>query len=113
MPEIIDPQGNAESEILYEKYTTATDLYPDFLNIFGGNRRTFELAPDKDEYAGKSYFFKVILREAGSNAMGNQYTFQVFVEEDEDAINNNGTNILPPIDTGGNDNANNGSSSGT
>lgn len=29
-PEIIDPQGNAEAEILIEPYANFTDLYPPF-----------------------------------------------------------------------------------
>ena len=79
LPEIIDPQGNAKTQILVEPYTNYTDLFPPFLEHFNGNK-TFEFIVDKDEYAGKSYFFKVILKEEGSNVIGNQFTFQVFVD---------------------------------
>ena len=111
---------NAKSEIIFDSYTDFTHLYPEFITIFSGNR-AFELSPDSDEYAGKSYFFKVILREEGSNAIGNQYTFQVSVEASGDSstnTNNGGNNQAPinPDDEGGNGNENNGgsdSSSGT
>ena len=59
------------------------------MEVFNGNR-TFEFIPDSDEYAGKLYFFKIILKEEGSNALGNQFTFQVFIDslesEDENEI---------------------------
>ena len=91
---------NAKTEIIFDSYTNFTELYPEFITIFSGNR-AFELSPDSDEYAGKSYFFKVILREEGSKAIGNQYTFQVSVEEPGDSSStntNNGGNNQPPID---------------
>ena len=106
---------NAKSEIIFDSYTDFTDLYPEFITIFSGNR-SFELSPDSDEYAGKSYFFKVILREEGSNAIGNQYTFQVTVDALGDSSTNNnngGNNQIPPInpdDEGGTGNENNGGS---
>lgn len=98
---------NAKSEIIFDSYTDFDHLYPEFITIFSGNR-AFELSPDSDEYAGKSYFFKVILREEGSKAIGNQYTFQVSVEASGDSStnNNNGGNNQAPInpdDEGGSD----------
>ena len=90
---------NAKSEIIFDSYTDFTHLYPEFITIFSGNR-AFELSPDSDEYAGKSYFFKVILREEGSNAIGNQYTFQVTVDalgESSSTNNNNSGNNQTPI----------------
>ena len=65
------------------------------MEVFNGNR-TFEFIPDSDEYAGKLYFFKIILKEEGSNALGNQFTFQVFIDslesEDEDETTDGGQN---------------------
>ena len=80
LPEIIDPQGNAKAQILVEPYTNFTELFPVFMEVFNGNR-TFEFLPDSDEYAGKSYFYKIILKEEGSSAIGNQFTFQVSIDE--------------------------------
>ena len=44
------------------------------MNVFNGNR-TFEFVVNKEEYAGKQFFFKVILKEVGVNAIGFPYYF--------------------------------------
>ena len=48
------------------------------MNVFNGNR-TFEFVVDKEEYAGKSFFYKVVLKEVGVNAIGFSYYCQVVI----------------------------------
>ena len=74
------------------------ELYPPFMEVFSGNR-SFELKPDLEEYADEAaYFFRVILREQGSSYIGNQYTFQVFLDD----------STTPDDSSGGGGNNNNG-----
>lgn len=71
LPDIVDPQGNAEAEVLFLPFMDYAELYPPFMEVFSGNR-SFELKPDSEEYAEKAaYFFRVILREQGSSYIGN------------------------------------------
>ena len=79
LPDTIDPQGNAEAQILVEAFKGFEDLFPPFMNVFNGNR-TFEFVVDSDEYAGKQYFYKVILKEEGVNAIGYPYYCQVIID---------------------------------
>lgn len=44
------------------------------------NNRTFEFRPDKDEYAGEIYFYKIILKEVGLNVIGKNYYCKVEVD---------------------------------
>lgn len=44
------------------------------------NNRTLFFNVNKTEYAGQQYFFKLILKEEGFNAIGFPYYFQVEVE---------------------------------
>ena len=99
LPDTIDPQGNANAEILVEPFDGYENLYPPFMTNFNGNR-TFEFVVDKEEYAGKSYFYKVILKEVGVNAIGFSYYCQIII----DSIDGNGGGGSPiPVDeTGGN-----------
>lgn len=74
MPDTVDPEGNAEAQIIIRPYTGYVDFFPPFLTVFNGNR-TFEFNVNKEEYAGKEYFFKVVLKEAGGKAVGIPYYF--------------------------------------
>ena len=50
------------------------------MNVFNGNR-TFEfVVPDKEEYADTQWFYKVILKEEGVNAIGYPYYCQVIID---------------------------------
>ena len=51
LPDTIDPQGNAEAEILVEPFAGYEDFYPPFMNVFNANR-TFEFVVDNETYAG-------------------------------------------------------------
>ncbi len=78
LPETQDPEGNADAQILIEPFQDYEDLYPPFINIYNGNR-TFDFNVNKKKWAGGQYFFKVVLKEVGVNAIGFPYYFQVFV----------------------------------
>ena len=63
------------------------------------NNRTLEFMADDAEYSGKQYFFQLLLKEEGDNAIGFPYYIKVDVEEyDEpetsgsDGTDNNGNN---------------------
>jgi len=76
----VDPEGNADAQILVQPFTGYVDFFPPFVKIFNGNR-TFEFVVDKEEYAGKEFFFKIVLKEKGGRALGLSYYFQIFVAE--------------------------------
>ena len=59
---------------MIEPFEGYAEYYPPFMNVFNGNR-TFEFVVNKEEYAGKQFFFKVILKEVGVNAIGFPYYF--------------------------------------
>jgi hypothetical protein len=42
------------------------------MNVFNGNR-TFEFNVNNETFAGKQYFFKIILKEVGLNVTGVPY----------------------------------------
>ena len=42
------------------------------MNVFNGNK-TLEFKVDNDTFAGKQYFFKIILKEVGLNVTGVPY----------------------------------------
>ena len=80
LPDIVDPQGNANPQILFEPLTGFERLYPPFL-IRHNENRTIEFVADKDEYGGRQYFFQLVLKEEGEGAIGFPYYIKVFVEE--------------------------------
>ena len=79
LPETVDPDGNAEAQITVRPFTGFVDKFPPFISIFNGNR-TFEFDVDKEEYAGKEFFFKIILKEKSGLAVGLPFYFTIFVE---------------------------------
>ena len=79
LPETVDPDGNAEAQITVWPFTGFVDKFPPFISIFNGNR-TFEFDVDKEEYAGKEFFFKIILKEKSGLAVGLPFYFTIFVE---------------------------------
>jgi len=74
----VDPEGNAAPQVVFEPFKGFEDLFPRFLTVFNNNR-TLEFVVDKEEYAGQRYFFKVVLKEEGLNAIGFSYYFQIEV----------------------------------
>lgn len=54
------------------------------MNVFNANR-TFEFVVDKETYAGMQYFYKIILKEAGVNAIGFPYYCQIIIDPIEGA----------------------------
>ena len=85
----MDPEGNAEAVIIVKPFTGFVSLFPPFVKIFNGNR-TFEFDVDNEEYAGKNFFFKIILKEAGGHdTIGIPYYFKIFVANLHE---NSGTN---------------------
>ena len=45
------------------------------------NNRTLEFMADDAEYSGRQYFFQLLLKEEGENAIGFPYYIKVDVEE--------------------------------
>jgi len=68
------------------------------MTVFNGNR-TLEFIIDKEEYAGQQYFFKVVLKEVGVNAIGIPYYCQVFVDNFDGSASTNQTSGSPTNDT--------------
>ena len=58
------------------------------------NNRTLEFMADDSEYGGKQYFFQLLLKEEGDNAIGFPYYIKVDVEEYDEEENggSNGSN---------------------
>ena len=58
------------------------------------NNRTLEFMADDAEYGGKQYFFQLLLKEEGDNAIGFPYYIKVDVEEydEEETGGSNGSN---------------------
>ena len=79
LPATVDPEGNAAAEILFEPLVGYEDLYPPFMTTYQGNR-SFSFNVTDEAYAGKQYFFKIILKEEGVNTIGYPYYYQVEVE---------------------------------
>ena len=76
LPATVDPEGNAAAEILFEPLAGYEDLYPPFLTTYQGNR-SFSFNVTDETYAGKQFFFKILLKEAGVDTIGYPYYYKV------------------------------------
>ena len=54
-------------------------MYPPFLEIYNGNR-TIGFNVTDESVAGKQFFFKILLKEVGANAIGYPYYCTVTID---------------------------------
>ena len=114
LPATYDPEGNAKAEVLIESYVGYEDLFPPFLATSNSNW-TLSFNVNNAEYAGKEYFFKIILKEEGLDVIGNPYYCSVLIDpidstdgsgddkKDDDSTNNQDGGDGTGTNTGGNE----------
>ena len=83
LPEVVDPEGNDEPEVYVGILEQQEENYPPFL-LFDSDTRTITLKPDSNNYAGRTYYFTIVVKEKNSDSV--KYSFYATVRVESDIV---------------------------
>jgi len=76
LPAVKDPEGNDEPEVYVGYMEQQEDKYPEFL-YFTNSTNTIKFNPDSKKYAGRTYYFTIVVKEKHSDSV--KYSFYATV----------------------------------
>ena len=76
LPAVVDPEGNDEPEVYVGYMDQQEDKYPEFL-YFTNSTNTIKFNPDSKKYAGKTFYFTIVVKEKNSDSV--KYSFYATV----------------------------------